>query len=125
MPPVGYKAQVIAAMPGTVPEIMARSGMTKSTVKRWITLMREAGECHIDRWIRPDGPGGFMPVHIIGEGKDARCHLKAFSGAHYSKKSRRKAKEEGKAEFTQARRSAQYYAKKATAKPHDWLHALR
>lgn len=124
MPPVGYKAQVIAAMPGTVPEIIAASGMNESTVKRWIRLMRAAGESHIGSWKRSNHQGAFQSVHVIGQGDDAPCRLKPWTMAQCCKRSRRNAKADGRAEFTQARRSAKYYAKKAAAAPHDWAAAL-
>ncbi|MBV8660375.1 MAG: helix-turn-helix domain-containing protein, partial [Burkholderiales bacterium] len=102
MPPVGYKSQIIAAMPGSVPEIMAKSGMNESTVKRWIRIMRAAGESHIGSWKRSNGSGGFQSVHVLGAGQDAPCCLKSFTVAQCCKRSRRNAKVDGRAEFTQA-----------------------
>lgn len=124
MPPVGYKAQVVAAMPGTVPEIMARSGMTETTVKRWIRILRAAGESHIAKWKRSIGSGAFQSVHVLGAGQDARCYLQPYTTAQLSKRSRRAGKVDGRAEATQARRSAKYYAKKAARTPHDWAAML-
>ena len=124
MPPVGYKAQVVAAMPGTVPEITVKCGMTVTTVKRWIRIMRAAGESHIGSWKRCEGSGGFQSIHVLGAGFDAPCRLKPFTGAQYSKRSRRNAKVDGRADIAQARRSAKYYARKAAAAPHDWTAAL-
>ena len=124
MPPVGYKSHVIAAMPGTVPEITARSGLTESTVKRWIFIMRAAGESHIGSWKRSEGPGGFQSIHVAGPGADAVCKLKRRTCAQYSKRSRKAAKADGRMEIAQARRSAKYYANKAATQPHDWTAAL-
>lgn len=124
MPPVGYKAQVAAALPGTVPEVIIRCGLTESTVKRWIRLMREAGECHIGSWKRSTGSGAFQSVHMLGPGKDARCRLKARTGAQYSVKYRENMKKDGRIDLSSARRSARYWADKATQQPHDWASLL-
>lgn len=124
MPPVGYKAQVVAAMPGTVPEIVVRSGMTESTVKRWICIMRAAGESHIGSWKRSVGPGQFQSIHVLGPGDDAACKLRPFTVAECSKRARRAGRINGNADAIQARRSAKYYAKKAASAAHDWAAAL-
>ncbi|WP_147328072.1 hypothetical protein [Duganella sp. BJB476] len=98
--------------------------MTETTVKRWIRIMRAAGETHIGSWRRCEGSGGFQPIHVLGPGADALCRLKPFTGAQCSKRSRRNAKADGRADVAQARRSAKYYAKKAASTPHNWAAAL-
>jgi hypothetical protein len=110
-----HQQLVIDAMPGTTLEITEAAGVQQGTVVRWVRIMRAAGECHISGWIRsPAGEGGpIKAIYALGAGEDAKCKLRALTNKDYSRRYRRKAKEEGRYEFIQAKKRADYYSKKA------------
>lgn len=115
MPRPSHQQFVIDAMPGTTMEISAAAGVLPGTVVRWVRIMRAAGECHISGWVRsPSGEGGpIKAVYAHGPGKDAKCNLRALTDKEYSRRFRRKAREEGRMEFIQAKKRAIYYSNKA------------
>lgn len=73
------KDHVRQAMPGTMAQLVKRSGWHHDTVSRWVRKMRAAGECRIVGWQRPNGSGNFVPVYGEGPGEDAPCTLKPLT----------------------------------------------
>jgi hypothetical protein len=85
----GYKHKVLAAMPGTLQAICARTGYTETTAIRCVKSLRESSACHVSQVVpapadrsqkSPDfrlcydrGPGGLADVPI-----DAREALSYF-----------------------------------------------
>lgn len=112
MPRASHQQLVIDAMPGTTMEIAEAAGVQQGTVVRWVRIMRAAGECHISKWVRTIG-GPIKAIYAHGPGQDAKCKLRALTDREYSRRYRRKAKEEGRYEFIQAKKRADYYSKKA------------
>lgn len=66
---------ILAAMPNSAPAIVRKTGITETTVRDRIALMRAAGGLtHIKRW-KHASQGPDMPVHEAGPGIDAECDL--------------------------------------------------
>lgn len=126
MPPVGYRKQVEAALPGTSEDIVARSGVMVSTVVRWIRIMRDAGECHIIGWRRTKGTGGAIKaVYAAGPGVDARCRLKRLPGALYNKRHRAKVAEDPERDIARlAKKKADYWTRRAKLQGDPLVSAL-
>lgn len=91
MAPVSRRQAVFDAMPGTVPELMAKAKASRRTVWRWVKDLRGAEESHIGDWKRQPVPGPNLPVHFQGPGADVPCKFKPQSNkARWKKyKSRR------------------------------------
>ncbi len=95
MPRPTRRADVLAALPGTAPEICASTGLAKSVVWRWLGLLREDCECHVGGWVRVPGGGPFQARYVAGPGVDAICRLRPFTEAQKSARFRRKARSNG------------------------------
>jgi hypothetical protein len=72
------KDDILQSMPGTVSELVARSGYSRETVYTWIRQLRcgdpLSRESHIIGWLEPTGPrgsGGVTAIHAAGPGEDA------------------------------------------------------
>lgn len=85
----GYKRPILAAMPGTMQAICARTGFSETTVIRRIKAMRESSLCHIARVVpapadRSDKSPDFCllydrgPGYLEGVPLDARAALSFF-----------------------------------------------
>src|ERR1700688_3233189 len=66
------------ALPGTLMEVVERTGLCKTTVRKYIWQMREERLVYISKWIRSKAQGSFQPYFRLGKGKDAPCKLKAY-----------------------------------------------
>lgn len=79
------KQDILDSMPGTVSEIIKKSGYERCTVERWMRRMKHDDpaqrECHIIDWRRPEVSGQFVAVYAAGPGKNAPCKLVAQSDA--------------------------------------------
>jgi hypothetical protein len=70
------KADILLAMPGTVDEIMQKSGWSLRTVREWIGVLRKGSPStrasHISGFM-PQGsrPGPPLAIHSAGPGEDA------------------------------------------------------
>lgn len=109
---------VLAALPGSRMELMAKTGLSKSTISRWVTDLHAAGLIHIIKWRRPE-KGPFMPIYADGAGKDAKCKLKYFTNAQKSTRYRTKAHITGEWAERARQQRARYWSGKAgkTADP--------
>ncbi len=93
---------MLRAMPGTVMEIMARTGVAKTTAKRWIGELRACGWVHVPKWQRPEAQGKIAPVFHAGPGKEAPCPP-ARTMRQYVDKCRAKARKDGRQDFIAAK----------------------
>ena len=114
---------VAAALPGCREQLIAKTGLAKGTVWRWIKALHAAGEVHIVNWKRP-AKGPFMPVYAAGPGTDAACKLKHFTAAQKAKRYRGKSINAGTwAERTRQQRG-RYWAGKAAERGDPLVNAL-
>jgi hypothetical protein len=75
------KADILQAMPGSVSQLVTKSGYHRATVERWVRTLRAEQASHIIDWLRPNGSGNFIPVHGKGLGEDAPCTLKPLTAS--------------------------------------------
>lgn len=67
------RALVLAALPGTQPQIVSRTKLGHATVLRWLKDLHHSGEARIKRWTRTEGR--FAAVWGKGGGEHAPCEL--------------------------------------------------
>lgn len=98
------------ALPGTAVEIMAKSGLGRTTVSRWVKQMMDAEprEAHIGRWERTIGASA--PVYVKGPGKDAK-RPKPFTSKQLCARHRALCRKDGRLEFRKAMNRARWAAK--------------
>lgn len=120
MAPPGFKKAILAALPGTIHDIRAKTGLAESTIRRWARKLKGKG-MRISRYKRTSGL--YTPVYVVGYGPDAP-DPGALSCADYCRRWREKAKATGEIEFVYARRHARDRAKRAAKTPQTWLSAL-
>lgn len=113
--------KVLAAMPGTHGEIIARSGVERSAVTRWLRILHDAKEIHVSGWQRSDAQGPIKRVYTAGAGKDAQ-RLRRLPQATYDRRWRESHVEQ--CELYNKRRNARAWADKAKTRPTTWLSAL-
>jgi hypothetical protein len=94
-------------MPGTHNELIERTGMGKSTVKRWTVLLRACGWVHVPKWVRSDGPGRIQPVFRAGPGVNVPCDLPVLTPQERVERHRKRAKLSGEHQHKLARERAQ------------------
>lgn len=75
------KRDILESMPGTVAQLVKKSGYHRATVERWLRKLRAADGSHIVDWQRPNGAGNFIPVHGAGTGVDVPCTLVALTSS--------------------------------------------
>lgn len=121
MPKVSHKQFVIDALPGTFSEIIAKSGVKKDTVIRWLRIMQDSGECYVKRWKRSKAQGPLMRVYAFGKGKDA-MRPERLSMAVYKKRYRERHPLE--VDIYNARRRAINEANRAARTPQNWASAI-
>lgn len=124
MPPPGYRAAILAALPATRLDLPALAHTTTSTVQRWLKILHDAGEIHIGAWKRADGQGAMQPIWYSGAGKDARCTLKRLTVQQTSARYRRSIAGTEKGDLRAARRQASYYKTKAAKQGDPLINAL-
>lgn len=122
MPPPGFRKAVVAALPGTLCQIIVKSGMRKGTVVRWPRILQDEGAIHVSGWVRSEAAGPIKRVYTDGPGVNVPCTLKRLPGAKYNKKYR-KTHAELIATYNDRRR-ARYHAARAAKTPQTWLSAL-
>lgn len=64
-------ARILAALPGTRPEIGQRTGLVKSAVFCRLRDLHAAGQVHIAGWVPAERGGPAAPVYAAGPGLDA------------------------------------------------------
>lgn len=121
MPRINHMDAVLAALPGTLSEIMSKSGVKKQAVARWLRIMRKNKECHVGKWRRSKGQGPLMRFYVRGHGIDAK-RPERLSMAVYKKRYRDRHPDE--VDIYNARRRAISVANRAARTPQNWASAL-
>lgn len=71
------------AMPGTVRQLVDRSGWCREAVERCVKVLRAARDSHVGGWQASTGPRGGPPakIHYAGPGRDMPCNIKPLTPA--------------------------------------------
>jgi hypothetical protein len=117
------RADIIASLPGSIAEIIKRSGYSLATVSRNIAMLRAEKEIHIARWGKPPKAGRFYAVFAVGSAPDAP-RLEPVSNNERMAKVRRIRKETGAIFEYRAKQRGRYHAKRATYRRDPLLAAL-
>jgi alpha-beta hydrolase superfamily lysophospholipase len=115
---------VVESLPGTRPEIVARSGVSRTGVVNWLNKMHSAGEVRICNWKAHPRSGPAMPVYALGAGEDAICRIKKLTKKERRLRYEAKAKKDGRFDTIIARQRQRHWVKKATKTPSTWFAAL-
>lgn len=123
MAPVEKRSVIISAMPGTMRDIMAKAKVSRRSVQKWVTVLRNESACHITGWHRIKGPGGHAPIYAHGVGLDQPCTLQPISNPTRWKryKARRSVDQH---DLTKARDIARYFRRKAEKHGDSMVNAL-
>lgn len=128
MPAIGFRVLVERALPGTYAQIMEKSGLPKSTVKRWIKIMRAERVVYVSRWLRSEGMPGrggqFMPHFVAGSRDDVPCKLKAYTSAETSTTFRKKVRADGRIAELRARNNSKKVANRSAKRCDPLVAAL-
>jgi transposase len=121
------RAAIIAAFPGTVPQIIKRAAASRPTVREWIRRLRtepadSPDKIYIKRWSRTRGQQS--PVHAIGNLPDAKKPGR-MTQAQYSRRTYLKNRRPVEMELRAVRKLARQNASRiAKAAPQPWWAAL-
>lgn len=116
-----YEQAVLAALPGTIPQIMQKSGVGRATVYLWLNRLRKLAKVFIKSWRRTTGQS--TPFYVIGQGIDAP-RPKARTGADYSRRHYVKHRRDLDKELRASKKAALANAASTRTKPQSWLSAL-
>lgn len=122
MPPVGFRSLIVRALPGTMCDLVRKSGCAESTIRRWLHRLRAENECHISGWRR--NYGGHTPYYEAGPGKDARCNLKRLTNTEYARRWRAKMAGTEHGDVAAAKNRARKVADRVKSRPRDWAAML-
>lgn len=125
-------AAILAAMPGTVPEIVAKVGLHQSSVRRNIRALECDGKAHIKRHKRTAGQP--LPVWAAGPADVVPEFIPLTNAAKYKSHRRRVkkaiqkaktgAKDDGRYSHYVARHMARQVEKRTRKTPQSWLSPL-
>ena len=122
MAPPSCRKDLLAAMPGTLPQIVAKCSVERSCIVRMIRILRDVDLCHVIGWERTVGTGGpIKAIYDVGPGKDAR-QPKRLPGRIYSVRYRKNNPET--IALANAAKRGKWWADKARTTPQSWLSAL-
>lgn len=124
MPPVGYRPNVLAAMPGTRAEIMEKVCIAPRTLTGILSKALAEDACYVWGWRRSNGSGNFQPIYVAGPGVSVPCTLKKWTDAQIGRRYWKKIKQDERGDVRKAKDAAKYYAKKAAKKPAGVFNAL-
>ena len=102
----------LRAMPGTLKEIAASTGVPKSTVQTWLRKLKDCGWTHIGKWKRDDDHGLPVPVMYGGQGRNAICRLKPLTQTELTRRYKNRLRERGEFERWQAGHTAKRRVKR-------------
>lgn len=108
-----YRQIVFDALPGSVVDVSIRTGISRSSVFRWLRDLHAAGEVHVGDWRRGVNGGVVARVYHAGPGTDVRCRIKRYTEAEKSKRYRKRALQTGVWARRLARQRAKYWAERA------------
>lgn len=112
---------VFDALPGTIPQIVKKTGVCRATVYHWIGKLRAAGACHISSWRRTTGCS--TPRYVAGPGVDAPKPSR-LTGADYHRKHYIKHRRDVEMEMRATRKAARENAALMAKIPQGWAAAL-
>lgn len=88
------RGHILEAMPGTVPELVKKSGYVRCTVNRWLEQLRQGTPAeraaHIGDWFVPEGRGPVVAIWHAGPGRHASRPRRKTSNAERWKKAKEK-----------------------------------
>lgn len=87
MAPPDKRKEVEAALPGTVLQLVDKTGLAESTVRRMLRRLRDDDKAHISKRLR--NVGGSTPLWVAGPGEDAPP-LKPYTAAQYCRRFRKR-----------------------------------
>lgn len=121
MPTPSMEHVIFAALPGTIPEIMKRTGVGRACAYNWLKAFRAESKAHIKGWRRTTGQSS--PYFVAGPGEDAP-RPKRQTGAAYNKRHYRKHRRDLDKELRASANAARANAASTRTKPQTWLSAL-
>lgn len=121
-----HRAFVMGAFPGTITQIAARAGVSRSTAVNWVKAIRADGEARIASWEKMPQGGKYTPIYALGSGRDVPCKFKPMTQLERQQRCNRRAKQDETYEIRRARHTARQRADRAAAAkaPKTWLSAL-
>lgn len=122
MPPIGFGSLIARSLPGSMTDLVRKSGCAESTIRRWLHRMRADGTCHISGWER--NCSSITAIYSSGPGTDVPCNLKRKTSAQYSKEWRKRARQSGELQFIYDRKYARDRAQTAAKRANTWASAL-
>lgn len=124
MPPVGERATIKAALPGTKGQIVKKTGLSMATSIKWVDRLHKDGEIHIARWKAHPRAGPAMPVYVAGPGVDAVCDLVHLTKQQIRERFEKKAEADGRMDKRRAMWRNRYWKLKAAKSKQNWASAL-
>lgn len=118
---ISLEAVILAALPGTTVQIIAKTGAGRATVFLWMRRLRSESKIHIKSWRRNTGQPS--PFYVAGEGIDAP-RPKRLTQAAYCKRHYKKHRRDLDKELRDSKRAALANAASTRTKPQSWLSAL-
>lgn len=116
-----HRQAVFAALPGTIPQIIKKSGVSRATVFAWIRVFQAERLTYIKRWKLTKGNP--TPFYVIGEGEN-EPRPGPQTSSQYSRRYYVKHRAEFEREQRANRRAAREYAATVAKRPQSWLSAL-
>ena len=120
-PQVQYRETVFDALPGTIAQIVQRTGVGRATVYKWLTALRAADRCFVKSWRRTEGR--YCPRFAAGCSTDAPLPA-PLSGAEHSRKHYVKHRKPIETELRAVRKAARENASRMAKAPQSWMSAL-
>lgn len=121
-----FRAVVMGAFPGTITQIAARAGVSRSTAVNWVRAIRADGNARIAGWEQMPQGGKYTPIYALGSKPDAPCRFKPMTQFERQQRSNKRAKQDETYDIRRARYVARQRADRAAAAktPNTWLSAL-
>jgi hypothetical protein len=116
-----HEQAIIAALPGTLPQIIQKSGVSRPTAYLWIGRLRKAGKVFIKGWRRTAGQS--TPYYVAGQGED-KPRPAAQTNAEYHRRHYAKHRGPIEREDRAIRKAARLNAAAMAKTPQSWLSAL-
>ena len=63
--------QRLTKRPHTRVQLQQALELCEAVVWRWVKLLHDARQIHVDEWCRPKGCRRYVPVYALGDGPDA------------------------------------------------------
>ena len=118
---------VLAAMPATRAEIIAKTGLTKGSVQNAVEKLHAARWCHVSGWRREkrNNTGTFVQRLSAGPGKDKPCTLQPLTQKQRDNLRQARLIKSGDIEERRRGNLMRYYERRAKSRKNDWLGPLR